>query len=872
MPASIVLAIVVGIAWFADVRSHDEFIESRESSAVASISSNLESEFQHQFNDVRLVKGVIEAEGPHLSESADRLGVEILTLISGREAIRGITVISGAGEELLAVDAGSEAPQVTTPEADHSDSWYFQDVLAAQDEEALFYSYSESDGENSIRMYTPWSLSDSSSFGIILVDLDVESVLADHSIRDLHGDSHHLIFSDQSGTLLSDVSSARYTEQTYDPSWIAGSPVNSVIPVWARIGATNAGTISGDDALYSYITVRPFNIADAADVVLISETDSSREYGLKVIHRLSAIESTADKNESLNTLYILSAAIGILVLLGSIGVGRYQRARFTHNQQLAELENAKEWQRTFDSIVDGISIHKRDGTILRANKTLEKMLGVEHGEIIGKKCYRVFHDEETFIRGCPMHLSHTSQSSQTKEIFERKLGCWLSINTSPIQSGEAPEGSFVHSVRNVSARRQANEDRERLERAIQQSTESVIITDIMGFITYVNPATEELSKYSEDELVGKHLDSLSSEAHSDSVEGMWNALRSGMNWHGSLTRVTSDGDLYQEEANIVPISDDNGEIISFVSVARDVTEEVLLRRQLSQAQKLESIGELAAGIAHEINTPTQYIGDNLSFLGGSFDDLMNLLKKQNAFIENGRDGSEDSGALLDGVDEAKSRADMDFLLEEVPSAIRQSQTGIDNVSRIVRAMKEFSHPGLKEKRPTDINKAIRNAVTISESEWKYISELKLELAADLPQVPLVVGEFNQVILNLIINAAHAIAEKGSGDGVSKGLITLSSRLDESGVLVQVSDTGTGISKDIRCRIFDPFFTTKDVGTGTGQGLSISYAVIVEGHAGKIDFETEEGVGTTFNIYLPFSDTSEDPRDRDKLISVLSLDG
>jgi PAS domain S-box-containing protein len=285
-------------------------------------------------------------------------------------------------------------------------------------------------------------------------------------------------------------------------------------------------------------------------------------------------------------------------------------------------------------------------------------------------------------------------------------------------------------------------------------------------------------------------------------------------------------------------------------------EQKTLQSQLAQAQKLEAVGQLAAGIAHEINTPAQYVGDNTRFLDESFRGLKEVLEKYGRLLAAVKSG-EDGVQAAREVEEAIGKADLPYLTEEIPRAISQSLEGVERVTQIVRAMKEFSHPGVKEKVMADINKAVENTVTISRNEWKYVADLSLDLDPSVPLIPCYPGEFNQVILNIIVNAAHAIADVvGDGSG-GKGTIRVSTRLDREWVEVRISDTGGGIPESARPRVFDPFFTTKAVGKGTGQGLAIAHSVIVKKHGGTIHFETEMGKGTTFIIRLPVAPKKED---------------
>ena len=259
---------------------------------------------------------------------------------------------------------------------------------------------------------------------------------------------------------------------------------------------------------------------------------------------------------------------------------------------------------------------------------------------------------------------------------------------------------------------------------------------------------------------------------------------------------------------------------------------------------------MAAGIAHEINTPTQFVGDNTHFLQEAFKELYGLLEQYTVLVQASKEGTV-TEALIQGVEATAEAIDVAYLLDEVPRALQQSLEGIERVAEIVRAMKEFSHPGSEEKLFIDLNKAIESTITVTRNEWKYVAEMVTDFDPALPLVPCLPGELNQVVLNLVVNAAHAIADVVGNDAMGKGRITVSTRLDGDWVEIRIADTGTGIPVAIRDKVFDPFFTTKEVGKGTGQGLAIAYDVVVRKHNGRITFETEEGRGTTLIIRLPF---------------------
>ncbi len=276
-------------------------------------------------------------------------------------------------------------------------------------------------------------------------------------------------------------------------------------------------------------------------------------------------------------------------------------------------------------------------------------------------------------------------------------------------------------------------------------------------------------------------------------------------------------------------------------------ERQLIEVQLRQAQKLESVGQLASGIAHEINTPIQFINDNTSFLKDAFTALHKILGKYSELTSK----PQHEDGLVSEIKALEQETDINYLMQEIPQAIDQSTEGLQRISKIVRAMKEFSHPGGNDKEPADINSAIETTIDVSRNEWKYAAEMVTEFDANLNFVPVYQDEFNQVILNLIVNAAHAIEDAHRKHGV----INISTSQDVNNAIIRIQDNGAGIPDSIIQRIFDPFFTTKDVGRGSGQGLAIAYSVIVDKHGGMIDVDSTEGTGSVFTIRLPLNTDS-----------------
>jgi two-component system, NtrC family, sensor kinase len=300
--------------------------------------------------------------------------------------------------------------------------------------------------------------------------------------------------------------------------------------------------------------------------------------------------------------------------------------------------------------------------------------------------------------------------------------------------------------------------------------------------------------------------------------------------------------------SIHPLRSHVGAITGSIISGADVTEKLALENQLRQGQKLEAIGQLAAGIAHEINTPIQFVADNVQFLKDSWAAAAVLVNASQALRARVPDSV--GAEILRQYDESRREFDPEFSMREIPRALDEAREGLQRVSKIVRAIKEFSHPGSEQKQLTNLNAAIETTVTVARNEWKYVADLETDLDPQLPLTPCITGQFNQVILNIIVNAAHAIGSVVGDGSQGKGRIMIRTRRRDEWVEIVISDTGRGIPPDIRDRIFEPFFTTKEVGKGTGQGLALAHAIITKEHGGRIWFESEIGKGTEFYIRLP----------------------
>jgi PAS domain S-box-containing protein len=384
--------------------------------------------------------------------------------------------------------------------------------------------------------------------------------------------------------------------------------------------------------------------------------------------------------------------------------------------------------------------------------------------------------------------------------------------------------------------------RSRLSIVVEHSADALVLADETGLIRFVNPAAATMLGSPVEDLAGCHLWPL---VHEDDVAALLDAASSFVRPTPVPCRIRGNehAEWTDAEALVEYVSEHDGSR-SIVFTAHDVSERHRLELELRHAQKLESVGRLAAGIAHEINTPIQFVGDNVRFLDTAFTDLERLLAAYRELVSAAQSNG-DISIALERIEGVATEIDIDFVMEEVPVAVSQTLEGISRVAHIVRAMKAFGHPGTEEKSRADLNEAIQNTIVVANNEIKYIADVETDLG-DLPLVQCHLGDINQVVLNLVVNAAHAIGAADRG----RGTIRVGTRLDDGHAVIEIADTGTGVPAEIADKLFDPFFTTKEVGTGTGQGLALVRTLVTDRHGGTIDFTSTVGVGTVFTVRLP----------------------
>ena len=489
--------------------------------------------------------------------------------------------------------------------------------------------------------------------------------------------------------------------------------------------------------------------------------------------------------------------------------------------------------------------------------SFSERLGYSSGELLGSQSSLILHpDDMRLVEDTINQLRADQQSRVVTVRYRCKDGTCLHVESSVSLLREpygAPDAYVVVS--------RVIEDRIVAEKKLQaahadtelflQSIPSILIgLDADGRITRWNLTAAEALGLTSSQALGQRIDECGIHwLHPDFKQEVTAWLRTETTHRVDNLGFEREGKTRFLGLHVRRIPNQESSGPRWLLTGADVTARKLLEEQLRQAQKLEAIGQLAAGIAHEINTPTQYVGDNTRFLKDSWGSIAALLDLCRTMRQQAASGSV-SQELLTTFDQLAEQSDMDYLLKEIPGAIDQTLDGVQRVAKIVQGMKEFSHPGSEEKRAIDINKAIETTITVARHEWKYVAAVVTDFDEGLPLIPCLIGEFNQAVLNLIINASHAIAAAVESGSIERGTITITTRRDGEWGEVAIRDNGTGIPERIRSRIFEPFFTTKPPGKGTGQGLSLAHSVIVNRLHGQIWFQTETGKGTTFFIRLP----------------------
>lgn len=626
--------------------------------------------------------------------------------------------------------------------------------------------------------------------------------------------------------------------------------------------------VSGE-TLFEAIDRNPPDII-LMDIILEGKMDGveaaervNGEYGIPVIYvTANSDPGILRRVENTFPYGYISKPVNEYELLSSIKTALYKQ-RMEKALLESELKYRLLFEHMFDAflylqVINGPDGSFSDALIVEANETLIRVLNTRREKVIGSRLTAVFKNMDRVKNDWRTLFDKVATDEETHrfKMYFKETDQWFGV--SAYSMGRGYIGVIADNVtKTVKYQKRLEESEKNFKTANREmhnllsSIDSILIgVSTRDEVTHWNAVAERVFGITAAEAIGGRISTLA-------IGWKWDDIFEGISIciHKNDTVVLRDVPFTNLEGGngflgitINPIRDDLGILNGFLIYGRDITKRRMMELQLLQDQKLKAIGELASGIAHEINTPTQYVINNLHFLKESFTGLLDICRRFHAMY--GTEGA--NGVCCAGTEEIfkKSREiDFEFLMEEIPQAIEQSLEGLGRVANIVKSMKSFSHPDREAMSSANLNRIIEETITIARNEWKYVADVETRLDENLPEILCHPAGLSQVVLNLLVNSAHAIKEAVENGSIEKGLITISSHREDDMVVMKVEDNGTGIAEEIKHRVFDPFFTTKDVGLGTGQGLAISRSIIVDNHGGTIECESKKGEGAAFIVRL-----------------------
>jgi PAS domain S-box-containing protein len=527
-------------------------------------------------------------------------------------------------------------------------------------------------------------------------------------------------------------------------------------------------------------------------------------------------------------------------------------------------ESERRLQAMFEQAAVGMAIVGTDGKLLRVNHRLCEIIGYSADALANLRFQDITHPDDLAADLEARHaMAEGKQASYSRrKRYFRKNGeiVWIQLFSAAIRGETGQIDYFVSVFEDITeatrAEAASRESEQKYRSLFESSHDAIMMLEPPDWrFTDGNPAA--LAMFRTKSIADFLLcgpGALSPENQSDgrpSTDAAKEFIQTAMQ-EGSVyfewTHKRLDGQEFPATVLLARMNWGGKQFLQ--GTVRDLSEQKKLEIELGHARKLEAVGQLASGIAHEINTPTQYVGDGVHFLKEAFEGYRQLVSQYQRAVDV-LDKAGGHSALVGEIRATEESIDLAYLQVNAPSSFESCLDGISRISTIVRAMKEFAHPDQKEKVPANLNQALQTTLAIARNEYKYVADVTTEFG-DLPAVLCHVGDLNQVFLNLIVNAAHAIGDVVGQSG-GKGTIRIKTSKEDSFARIDIADTGAGIPEKIRQRIFEPFFTTKEVGKGTGQGLAIARSIVVTKHGGSLTFDSEAGKGTTFTIRLPIGD-------------------
>lgn len=574
----------------------------------------------------------------------------------------------------------------------------------------------------------------------------------------------------------------------------------------------------------------------------MTHIDSRGLSTLLSVHRHFTERDISFRLVNVNDYVLRLFQVSNLVNLFEIGPAPSDQASLVHNRREALWQSHAFTTQLIAALGEAVLGTDEEGRILFANPAAERLLGWEEADLLGRSIEEALQPRDGFnqavnlvgnsaltdVGSSPVMRLEVSLTHRSGELYDVEM-----VATTIFQSGQRI--GKVIGIRDLSLRRRAQDELRRLAIAVDQAAEMIVVTDPEGTIQYVNPAFEKVTGYTRQEAVGKKSNILKSDVQEPKVYNeLWATVSSGKVWVGRFTNRRKDGRYYEEEATISPVHDSSGNIINYVAVKRDITQEVLLEQQLRESQKFEAIAQLAGGIAHDFN---------------------NLLT-----------------SVIGNIQLARTKKDGD-----IQSYLEKAEQGCLRGASLVQQLLLYSRKSPSSREIVNINVIVREVLELARETIDRRIEFEIDLHPQLPGVRADSGQMHQILLNLLVNARDAIEEFSNGaqmQGKSEAReyhprIRITTAIVDKKqlrpprdvrsvsrryIVLTVSDTGIGMDKRVQQHLFEPFFTTKEVGKGTGLGLATAYG-IAQNHGGWIEVSSRVGQGTTFKVYFPAEESS-----------------
>lgn len=898
------IAVVIGIIYTQQAKQAKTVLEIQASNSLQGQTNQITREFELIASDLDFLTKInelqlyIELGDAHKEELAS----EYLKFSAAKKIYDQVRFLDETGREIVRVNFDGDRSYIVPDEKlqNKGNSYDFEDTFRLQPGEIFISPFDlnvagskiEQPLKPMIRFGTPVFDAQNQKRGVILLNYLGNNLLNQLQKNAANAPGNVMLLNSQ-GFWLMGVEAARlwgfmYSDRQHET-------FGQYFPAeWQRINQEKSGQFYSKNGLFTFVTIYPLKAKQKSSTALTPALSApsqgeigASEYYWQVVSYISTADLNAQLKPIRQEMTLLFFGLGAIALVIALWLTKVQNKR-------AEAEKQVEQQSKFlNNIINSLAdpfyvIDAKTYKIIAANSAAKKL-----GDTEQTTCYALTHHRHTPCNNasghsCPLQtIQQTKQPTVVEHTHFRANGepIIVEVHGYPILDEAGNVVQMIEYSLDITARKQAEEQLRKLSQAVEQSANGIIITNLYGQIEYVNPQFAQMTGYTLAEVKGKTPRILNSGKQSKAYyQELWQTIKSGKEWRGEFHNRRKDGSLYWAQATISPIFDAAGNMTHFIGIQENITarkeaeaalleSEAKLRQQtqelakaleelrhtqsqLIQTEKMSSLGQLVAGIAHEINNPVNFIDGNLEHIQTYVQDLIQLIDIYQKYLP------EPTAEIREKIEDM----DLEFMLDDIPSLIASMKEGANRIKAIVSSLRTFSHVDEVGIKLVNIHRGIDSTLILLQPRLNATAKraaIKVEKHyGDLPLVKCYAAQLNQVFMNIINNAIDAIEERDRTRSAAdfaqdpswiKIITELVTDMDErQGVKIRIIDNGAGIPAAVKDRVFDPFFTTKEVGKGTGLGLSISYKIITEQHKGKIECFSTVGQGTEFAITLPIS--------------------